>query len=292
MAPRSLTFLTKTCVSSFDQSNTPSLERAKQNKGEIQSKQHHHHNKERKEAKNWVKSVGGVWSLGNLSSIQRDFGVYVIGYRGISFVLRPILRNLQILAPLLVIRSVHILRQACSRHVFFFFSFFLESWLNFQFIIPKYLWKLASLCVGIQRIELYLLGYSWMVLNQDLIFLFFWFVSVDRWKVGEIWSRFYFFVFLFLPIWLGRNMGAVCAGGTVRNRSEVLQERSSGSSKKLKSMRSFLNEDNNAASNEYPDMGTTGRTHNLYDSGELHLSISRELKPATPARTGTNKVYI
>ncbi|XP_019152952.1 PREDICTED: uncharacterized protein LOC109149576 isoform X1 [Ipomoea nil] len=86
-------------------------------------------------------------------------------------------------------------------------------------------------------------------------------------------------------------MGAVCAGGTVRDRSEVLKERSSGSSKKLKSMKSFLNEDINADSNEYPDMGTMGRTHNhnLYDSGELHLSISRELKPATPARTGTNK---
>ncbi|VFQ62461.1 unnamed protein product [Cuscuta campestris] len=88
-------------------------------------------------------------------------------------------------------------------------------------------------------------------------------------------------------------MGAVCAGGTQRNRSEVHEERNSVGSKKLKSMKSFLKEDSNVESAEYLlDEGTTGsaRDYNdhLHDSGEFPLSISRELKPSTPARIRTS----
>ncbi|CAH9137800.1 unnamed protein product [Cuscuta epithymum] len=86
-------------------------------------------------------------------------------------------------------------------------------------------------------------------------------------------------------------MGAVCAGGTVRDRLEVHQERSSGGSKKLKSMKSFLKEDNNGGSSEYLNTGKTHDNHsgnnNPYDCGEFPLSISRELKPLTPARIRT-----
>ncbi|KAL0438411.1 UNVERIFIED_CONTAM: protein PSK SIMULATOR 2 [Sesamum latifolium] len=90
-------------------------------------------------------------------------------------------------------------------------------------------------------------------------------------------------------------MGGVCSGGTVkksRKSVEVEHEKSSGFSGKLKSMGSFGKKKNNDDSYTYHDeidVFEKGPHNNLYDSGELNLSISRELKPSTPARTPANK---
>ncbi|OIT39280.1 PREDICTED: uncharacterized protein LOC109238311 [Nicotiana attenuata] len=87
-------------------------------------------------------------------------------------------------------------------------------------------------------------------------------------------------------------MGGVCTGGTARNRAEIHHERSSGSSKMLKSVQS-LEESNNdsssSSSTSCPDKDGFRKTPNLYDSGELCSSISRELRPSPPASRGTNK---
>ncbi|XP_016500868.1 protein PSK SIMULATOR 2 isoform X3 [Nicotiana tabacum] len=87
-------------------------------------------------------------------------------------------------------------------------------------------------------------------------------------------------------------MGGVCTGGTARNRAEIHNERSSGSSKMLKSIKSFEesnNDSSSSSSTSCPDKDGFRKTPNLYDSGELCLSISRELRPSPPTRTGTNK---
>ncbi|KAL0360538.1 UNVERIFIED_CONTAM: protein PSK SIMULATOR 2 [Sesamum radiatum] len=90
-------------------------------------------------------------------------------------------------------------------------------------------------------------------------------------------------------------MGGVCSGGTVkksRKSVEVEHEKSSGFSGKLKSVGSFGKKENNDDSYTYHDeidVFEKGPLSNLYDSGELNLSISRELKPSTPARTPANK---
>lgn len=89
------------------------------------------------------------------------------------------------------------------------------------------------------------------------------------------------------------TMGGVCSGGTVKkNRKSVDAEhvKSSGFSGKLKSVGSFGKQKNNDDSYTYPDDFFEKAPHNLYDSGELNLSISRELKSSTPARTPANKV--
>ncbi|XP_009769872.1 protein PSK SIMULATOR 2 isoform X1 [Nicotiana tabacum] len=85
-------------------------------------------------------------------------------------------------------------------------------------------------------------------------------------------------------------MGGVCAGGTAKNRAEIHHEieSTSGSSKKLKPVRSFGKE-NKDESFSYPDVSNFRGTPNLYDSGELYLSNFRDFKPSTPARTGGNK---
>ncbi|MCE3050525.1 hypothetical protein HAX54_047441 [Datura stramonium] len=77
-------------------------------------------------------------------------------------------------------------------------------------------------------------------------------------------------------------MGGVCTSGIARNRTETHHERSSGCTKKLKSIKSFqeTKEDDSSDIN----------ISNLYDSGEFCFSISRELRPSTPARTEINKV--
>ncbi|KAI3464826.1 hypothetical protein Pfo_021489 [Paulownia fortunei] len=89
-------------------------------------------------------------------------------------------------------------------------------------------------------------------------------------------------------------MGGVCSGGTVkksRRSIEVEHEKMSGFSGKLKSMGSFGKQKKNGDSYTYPDEIDVFEKapHNLYDSGELNLSISRELKSSTPARTPANK---
>ncbi|KAG9149016.1 hypothetical protein Leryth_010622 [Lithospermum erythrorhizon] len=93
-------------------------------------------------------------------------------------------------------------------------------------------------------------------------------------------------------------MGGVCSAGVPRKRDEVDVEvehgkDSSGFSGKLKSMAS-LGKKNKVEESypTYPDMDMFDRIPNyLYDSTELGLTISRELKPSTPARTTAHKLH-
>lgn len=93
-------------------------------------------------------------------------------------------------------------------------------------------------------------------------------------------------------------MGGVCSSGAGKKRNNKLEvedlhqdhvEKTSGFSGKLKSAKSFVKKQNknNDSSYKYPDLESFEKTSNLYDSAELRFSISRELKPSTPARTGT-----
>ncbi|XP_052202083.1 protein PSK SIMULATOR 2 [Diospyros lotus] len=84
-------------------------------------------------------------------------------------------------------------------------------------------------------------------------------------------------------------MGGACSGGTVKPKADS-REQITEYSGKLKSKRSFGkgNEDENRYS--FPDVEVFEKTPQRYDSGDLRLSISCELKPSTPARTGQNKV--
>ncbi|XP_073118539.1 protein PSK SIMULATOR 2-like [Henckelia pumila] len=89
-------------------------------------------------------------------------------------------------------------------------------------------------------------------------------------------------------------MGAVCSGGTVkrsRKSREVEHEKISGFSGRLKSIGSIGKQKNCDDSYAYPDEIDVCEKapRDLYESGELHLSISCELKPSTPARTPLNK---
>ncbi|GFP95259.1 hypothetical protein PHJA_001670200 [Phtheirospermum japonicum] len=90
-------------------------------------------------------------------------------------------------------------------------------------------------------------------------------------------------------------MGGVCSGGTVkksRKSTDFKHEESSGFSGKLKSIGSFGKHKKNDDSYTYPDeidVFEKGPRDNLFDSGELHFSISRELKSSTPARPPANK---
>lgn len=63
------------------------------------------------------------------------------------------------------------------------------------------------------------------------------------------------------------------------------REKNSGFSGKLKSMTSFnKHKDDSHSSPDVEEMSDS------FNSGEFPLSISRELKPSTPARTGGIKV--
>ncbi|KAL3640986.1 hypothetical protein CASFOL_015954 [Castilleja foliolosa] len=90
-------------------------------------------------------------------------------------------------------------------------------------------------------------------------------------------------------------MGGVCSGGIVkksRKSTDLEQEKSSGFSGKLKSIGSLGKHKKNDSSYTYPDeidVFEKGPHDDLFDSGELHFSISRELKSSTPARTLANK---
>ncbi|KAI8548945.1 hypothetical protein RHMOL_Rhmol07G0313000 [Rhododendron molle] len=87
-------------------------------------------------------------------------------------------------------------------------------------------------------------------------------------------------------------MGGVCSGGTVKPKDEYREVKSSGFSGKLKSIGSFggKHKKDDDSYPSYPDEDVFEKKSNLYDSGELRFSISCELKPSTPARTGTTKV--
>lgn len=85
-------------------------------------------------------------------------------------------------------------------------------------------------------------------------------------------------------------MGGVCSGGTVKPKHEYQEVKNSGFSGKLKSMGSFggKHKKDDDSYPSYPDVDVFEKKSNLYDSGEL--SISRELKPSTPVRSGPTKV--
>ncbi|KAL6574420.1 hypothetical protein OROHE_001324 [Orobanche hederae] len=91
-------------------------------------------------------------------------------------------------------------------------------------------------------------------------------------------------------------MGGVCSGGiakTSRKSSDFEHAASSGLSGKLKSIASFGMRKKNDDSYTYPkeiDVLENDGHGNSFGSGELHFSISRELKPSMPARTPATKV--
>ncbi|KAF8410440.1 hypothetical protein HHK36_002969 [Tetracentron sinense] len=83
-------------------------------------------------------------------------------------------------------------------------------------------------------------------------------------------------------------MGALCSGGTLKPNSEF-PGKGSGFSGKLKSMKSFEKQKKDLVPNA--DVDVYGKkTSQKYDSGDLPLSFSGELKPSTPARTGSSRV--
>ncbi|CAA0841171.1 Protein of unknown function (DUF668 [Striga hermonthica] len=87
-------------------------------------------------------------------------------------------------------------------------------------------------------------------------------------------------------------MGAVCSAGTVkksRKPTDSEQEQSCGFSGKLRSIGSFGRHKKSDDPYTYTDAIDVFGKENLYDSGELHLSISRELKASTPMRAPANK---
>lgn len=88
-------------------------------------------------------------------------------------------------------------------------------------------------------------------------------------------------------------MGGVCSGGTVKPRHEHREVKSSGFSGKLKSVGSFggKHKKDDDSYPSYPDVDVFEKKSSLYDSDELQFSISRELKPSTPARTEPTKVF-
>lgn len=93
-------------------------------------------------------------------------------------------------------------------------------------------------------------------------------------------------------------MGGVCSAGGARKTDKVdvkveHEKDTSGFSGKLKSMAS-LGKKNKVEEPypTYPGMDMFERMPNhLYDSTELGLTISRELKPSTPARTTAHKAH-
>ncbi|KAL6982673.1 hypothetical protein U1Q18_016061 [Sarracenia purpurea var. burkii] len=82
-------------------------------------------------------------------------------------------------------------------------------------------------------------------------------------------------------------MGGVCSGGTMKPPKSEFREQGLGFSGKLKSIKNFGKQEEDSYS--YPDVDVFEKTPQLYDSGELRISISHELKPSTPARAGPNK---
>ncbi|KAJ9186443.1 hypothetical protein P3X46_002015 [Hevea brasiliensis] len=86
-------------------------------------------------------------------------------------------------------------------------------------------------------------------------------------------------------------MGGVCSGGTKGKHDKVAAQKNPGFSGKLNSIKSFSKHKENFHSftnNNDDNFGKT-TTPQRYNSGELLLSFSRELKPSTPARGGAAK---
>ncbi|XP_047327726.1 protein PSK SIMULATOR 2-like isoform X2 [Impatiens glandulifera] len=89
-------------------------------------------------------------------------------------------------------------------------------------------------------------------------------------------------------------MGGMCSSGISKDEpAEVLPVKSSNLSRKIKSIRSF-GERKRADAHCYPDADDhhvfDNKSEQNFDSGEIHFSISRELKPSTPVRNGPVKV--
>lgn len=95
-----------------------------------------------------------------------------------------------------------------------------------------------------------------------------------------------------IKIYLDCKMGGVCSGGISKdNPAPASEVKSSSLTRKIKSLRSF-GERKRADAHCYPDADDAfdNKSEQTFDSGELHFSISRELKPSTPARSGPIKV--
>lgn len=92
-------------------------------------------------------------------------------------------------------------------------------------------------------------------------------------------------------------MGGVCTGGTMKHHPDFNDKNDSGFSGKLKSIKSFGKQKKRKDDGDDDDLDSSysystdlevfekKRTPHIFDSGELHFSISRELKPSTRART-------
>ncbi|KAM1725238.1 hypothetical protein ACFX11_016271 [Malus domestica] len=85
-------------------------------------------------------------------------------------------------------------------------------------------------------------------------------------------------------------MGGMCSGGvSAKENPDIYGGKSSGFSGKLQSMKTIGKNKENSNSS-FSEGIAPWKTPNRFDSGELRSSISRELKPSTPARTATSKV--
>lgn len=88
----------------------------------------------------------------------------------------------------------------------------------------------------------------------------------------------------------GKTMGGVCAGGTgKRNLEHGDDNKTSGFSGKLKTMKSFGKHKENSQTHAIGKY--SGNPSYDYDSGELPFSFSSELKQSTLARTVATKVF-
>lgn len=92
------------------------------------------------------------------------------------------------------------------------------------------------------------------------------------------------------------GMGGVCSSGASKKSRDLdvgfhEHQKNSGFSGNLKKGKSSGGkQQHNRIDDEsyaYPDIDSLEKSGNLYDSAELKFSISRELKPSTPARTPT-----
>ncbi|KAL4578963.1 hypothetical protein LXL04_015098 [Taraxacum kok-saghyz] len=102
-------------------------------------------------------------------------------------------------------------------------------------------------------------------------------------------------------------MGGVCTGGTLKRSTApdyASDKSSAGFSGKLRSVKSFSHgqkkkndyddaNDDSVLSSSYPQNDDMyHRKTTSYDSGELFFSISRELKPSTPARVASKVPHV
>lgn len=84
-------------------------------------------------------------------------------------------------------------------------------------------------------------------------------------------------------------MGGVCSGGTGKRNLEHGEDKTSGFSGKLKTVKSFGKHKENSQPRAIAKY--SGNSPHDYDSGELRFSFSSDVKQSTPARTVATKVF-